>query len=53
MSQRKDQDLMFNGNDHGTVGAPSQHVEPKPKSKPVSEEKPRPAEEKSSESKKA
>jgi len=54
MSQRKDQELMFNGNDHGTVGAPtSQTVESNPKLKPVAEEKPRPAEDKTSESKKS
>ena len=32
-SPRKDQDQMFNGNDHGTVGTPSQHVDSKFKTK--------------------
>ena len=43
---------MFNGNDHGTVGQPSQHVDSKPEAKPAFEEKPRPADEKPTEPKK-
>jgi hypothetical protein len=46
-------DMMYNGNDHGAVGVPSQHSESKEKKKTLPEEKPRPAEEKISEPKKS
>lgn len=44
---------MYNGNDHETVGAPSQHVEAKPKTQPAADQKPRPANEQVAQPKKA
>ncbi len=46
---------MFNGNDHGGAGDPTQHSESKskPTPKPAPEEKPRPAEKKATDPKKS